>query len=186
MSTSPPGLVQKKKRTALEASLCDWYSRDAERQKQLDRIVKGNAEFSLREIDWFVTNYCARNPVVYTLPSSEKVVDVHNEYREVLRSFHKRQFDAFKRKGADPSEAALRQMNFFRWAIENGVVDYVRLNADAIKEDMIRMRKKQRTTSSSFEKKEEQQPLPTDVVDYTTSDALLAIPSFITPPPYPL
>ena len=163
-----------KKRMMLERSLQEWYAEDADRKKQLDRIVSGGAEFSLREIDWFVTNYTARNPVVYTLPSG-KVVDVNGDYKDVLKSFHKSAFDAFKRKGNDPGDAAIRQMNFFRWAMENGVVDYVAKNARIIEQDMSRMRKKQKVACSP-----KRQPQGMGVA-IKTIDAVLTIPSYAVP-----
>lgn len=162
------------KRSALEASLDEWYAEDVDRQKQLERVVKGEAEFSLREIDWFVTNYSARNPVVYTLPSG-KVVDVNGDYKDVLKSFHKVGFDAFKRKGTDPTEAPIRQMNFFRWAIENKVVDYVAEHAKTIEADMAQMRKRKRTGASP---KRQTQGMG---VAIQSMDAMLTIPSFVHP-----
>lgn len=136
--TAVPSLSETKK-AGLEASLSEWYKMDPRRAEKLESVVSGKADFSLREIDWFVTNYSVRNPVVYTLPTG-KVVDVNMDYKDALKSFHKAGFDAFKRKGTDPREAPLRQMNFFRWAIENGVVDYVTRHAKVIERDMLAMR----------------------------------------------
>ena len=167
------------KRTALEASLQEWYAEDENRTRQLERVVNGEAEFSLREIDWFVTNYSARNPVVYSLPSG-KVVDVNGDYKDVLKSFHKVGFDAFKRKGSDPSEAPLRQMNFFRWAIENGVVSYVAQHAKEIESDMAQVRKRKRTSSPSRSQSPKRQAQGMGV-SIRSMDAMLAIPSFVRP-----
>ena len=171
-----------RKRSALEASLQEWYAEDETRTKKLESVVCGEAEFSLREIDWFVTNYSARNPIVYTLPSG-KVIDVNGDYKDVLKSFHKVGFDAFKRKGTDPSEAPLRQMNFFRWAIENGVVDYVSRNARMIETDMAQMRKRKKTSSTmaatkSMSPKRQAQGMG---VAIRSMDAMLSIPSFVRP-----
>ena len=137
-------MENRRKRTALEASLDEWYTSDGSRQKTLDDIVNGRAGFSLRTIDWLVTNYAARNPVIYTLNETGAVIDVNSMYKDVLRCFHKSGFDSFKRKGANPSDAALRQRNFFRWAIQNGVVDYVVKNVKEIEKDMAAMRKRQK------------------------------------------
>jgi hypothetical protein len=167
----------RRKRSALEASLQEWYAENEDRTKQLERVVKGEAEFSLREIDWFVTNYSARNPVVYTLPSG-KVVDVNGDYKDVLKSFHKVGFDAFKRKGTDPSEAPLRQMNFFRWAIENGVVDYVAQHAKTIESDMAQMRKRKKTSAPNPSPKRQAQGMG---VAFRSIDTMLSIPSFVRP-----
>ena len=165
------------KRSALEASLQDWYAEDIDRKKQLERVVNGEAEFSLREIDWFVTNFSVRNPVVYTLPTGE-VIDVNGDYKDVLKSFHKSAFDAFKRKGSDPSEAAMRQMNFFRWAMQNGVYQYVADHADTIKKDMSQMRKKQKTAASSSSHTPRRQT-PGMGVAMGEMDFSISLPSFV-------
>lgn len=181
-----------RKRDALEASLDTWYAEDAARKEQLERVVSGNAEFSLREIDWFVTNYSARNPVVYSLPNG-KVVDVNGDYKDVLRSFHKVGFDAFKRKGSDPSEAHIRQKNFFKWAIENGVVDYVSKHAKEIQRDMSSVRKRRKISpgeeaqdaaiGSTFRKVFDQGKKASSGMGVVirSSDTVFTIPSFISP-----
>jgi len=125
-----------KHRAALEETLDRWYAEDARREELLQTIVGGQAGVSLRTIDWFVTNYAARKPVVYTVPETGRVVDVNGDYKDVLRCFHKNSFDSFKRRGSDATEAALRQRNFFKWAMENGVLEYVTRNAAEIERDM--------------------------------------------------
>jgi len=162
-------MVDRRKRSAIEASLDEWYSEDDQRSRVLEEVVSGKAGFSLRTLDFFVTNYAARKPVVYVLPETGKVVDVNSDYKDVLRCFHKCSFDSFKRKGSDPSEAALRQKNFFRWAIENGVVDYVARNARTIERDMAKSRKKQRVATT---------PSKSSEVFIKVTDAVMDIPDF--------
>lgn len=154
MATSTKGIANKRKREAIERSLDEWYSEDPDREQLLDDIVHGRAGFSLRTMDWLVTNYAARKPVVYEHPEKPgSIVDVNGMYKDVLRCFHKSGFDSFKRKGATPAEAELRQRNFFRWAMTNGVVDYVKKNARVIEEDMAEVRKRQKTPTTSPSKK---------------------------------
>lgn len=171
-----------KKRSALEASIDQWYEEDESRKQILEDVVDGRACFSLRDIDWFVTNYAARNPVIYTLPETGKVVDVNSDYKDVLRCFHKSGFDSFKRRGSDPSEAALRQKNFFRWAIENGVVDYVSKHALIIERDMSEMRKRAKTASGP---KKVSSPRRSSShcgsVTIRSREAIMNIPSFVKP-----
>jgi hypothetical protein len=141
-----------KKKEALKQYLGKWYSEDERRQAMLDDVVSGRAGVSLRTFDWFVTNYSARKSVAYERPSDGKMVVVNSDYKDLLRCFHKATFDSFKRRGKckdDESSASLRQKNFFRWAIDNGVVDYVMKNAAEIESDMVRgkKQKKKRTTT---------------------------------------
>lgn len=123
------------KKAAIDESLKQWYEADATREETLEEIVSGRSGVSLRVIDWFVTNYSARNPVIYD--RGGQVVEVNADYKEALRCFHKVAFDSFKRRG----EAELRQRNFFRWAIEKGVVEYVLEHRDEIEKDMTEMKK---------------------------------------------
>lgn len=164
--------MDSRKRTALEASLDEWYSADDTRQQALEEIVSGKAGVSLRTIDWFVTNMSARKPVVYALPGSDMVVDVNGMYKDVLRCYHKSGFDSFKRKGSDPTEAALRQRNFFRWALENGVVDYVKNHVEEIEQDMLKMRKKPPTNVKRRKSQTE------SGVAIVTANAVMEIPNF--------
>lgn len=128
----------------VKKSLDQWYSEDAKRMEIYQSVTSGKAGFSLRTIDWFVTNYAARKPIVFLLPEAGRVVNVHEDYRGELKCFHKSAFDSFKRKGPSKSteEAELRQKNFFKWAIQNGIIDYVSKNATDIERDMVAMRKR--------------------------------------------
>lgn len=131
------------KRAVLENSLCEWYEADATRQRLFDDIVSGRAGVSLRLVDWAVTNYSARKPVLYEYQG--KLVDMNSDYKDVLRCFHKMGFDSFRRRGEEnPQEATLRQKNFFRWAIANGVVDYVMSHTKELETDMISVKRGKR------------------------------------------
>jgi len=138
------GCVKKMNFGALRESIDAWYKEDSKRLETFEAVISGKAGFSLRTIDWFVTNYTARKPVVYQQPEIGKVVDVNCDYKDELRCFHKIAFDSFRRKGLakTPEEAELRQKNFFKWAITNGIVDYVAKNATEIERDMVTMRKR--------------------------------------------
>lgn len=127
-----------KKREALSQFLDKWYAEGGgERKKILEDVVSGRAGVSLRTFDWFVTNYSARKSVAYE--KDGRMVVVNSDYKDLLKCFHKAAFDSFKRRGKckdDEEAASLRQKNFFRWAIQNGVVDFVVQNASEIEEDM--------------------------------------------------
>lgn len=156
--------------STLEASIEAWYDEDSSRRDRFEQIISGNAGFSLREIDHFVTNMTVRKPVVFINPSDGKIVDVNSDYRDVLRCYHKSGFDSFKRVGG----LELKQKNFFRWALEKGVVDYVALHVREIEQDMLEVRKqpvaakRQRTSLTSFtiiqKPKELQVPIYTNIV----------------------
>jgi hypothetical protein len=136
----------------LEQTIDNWYEEDSSRKERFEQIINGQAGFSLREIDHFVTNMTVRKPVIFLNPKNGKIVDVNSDYRDLLRCYHKFGFDSFNRVGGH----YLKQKNFFRWAMENGIVDYVSQHVREIEADMAEMRrlapeaKKQRVAGTSF------------------------------------
>ena len=110
---------------------------------QMMRIIHGETRISLRIVDWFVTNYAKKNYVVYDLPSQLRF-KVHNDYKLKLKSYSKRRFDPFCRweriripfDDENELETTIGQLNFFKWSIENGILDYIENNYDAIEADM--------------------------------------------------
>jgi hypothetical protein len=106
-------------------------------------ILTGKSPVSLRLIDWFVTNYSKKFNIFYLLEDRQFMVHFH--YKRELKAYSKRLFDPFCRRerisfqvrGHAPiEETTVGQLNFFRWAIEKGVVDYITKNAAAIEKDM--------------------------------------------------
>ena len=106
-------------------------------------IVNGESRISLRIIDWFVTNYAKLNFVVYELPDKKRF-KVHNEYKLKLRAYNKKNYDPFCRREriyipfdeTTEMETTIGQLNFFKWSIENKVIDYIEAHFTAIEADM--------------------------------------------------
>jgi hypothetical protein len=106
----------------------------------LDRIrsiLAGESKISLRLIDWLVTNYAKKHNVSYMF--SNRHVIVYLAYKSHLKAYSKKMFDPFCRwkriqfKGLDTT---VGQLNFFEWAIQDGVLDYLETNYDDIHADM--------------------------------------------------
>jgi len=107
-------------------------------------ILKGEGDLSLRLIDWFVTNYAKKHHVSYVLNSQEFIVYLN--YKSQLKAFSKKLFDPFCRRerilfqcgNLEPFETTVGQLNFFRWAFEKDVLNYIRQNlADIVKEEKL-------------------------------------------------
>ena len=106
-------------------------------------IYYGRSNISLRVIDWFVTNYSKKNKTVYTINNNNFIV--YLDYKSQLRAFTKKQFDPFCRRErmnfffTDNKfiKTTIGQLNFFKWAFENGVIEYINNNLSLIEEDMI-------------------------------------------------
>jgi hypothetical protein len=92
---------------------------------------------SLRLIDWFVTNYSKKNGISFSVNNA--AFFVHSEYKSQLKSFSKKYFDIFKRGTRidfHGVETALCQLNFIRWAIRSGIIDYCADHLAEIDSDM--------------------------------------------------
>ena len=106
-------------------------------------ILTGTSPISLRLIDWFVTNYSKKFNVSYLFEDRQFMVHFH--YKRELKAYSKRLFDPFCRRerisfqirGQAPiEETTVGQLNFFRWAIEKGVIDYILTHITDIERDM--------------------------------------------------
>jgi hypothetical protein len=106
-------------------------------------FLNGSAPVSLRVVEWFVTNYSKKFNVAYVL--DERQFIVHFQYKRELKAYSKKLFDPFCRRerisfivsGAPAiEETTVGQLNFFRWAIEKGVLEYIMVHAADIEVDM--------------------------------------------------
>ena len=107
-------------------------------------IINGVSPLSLRLIDWFVTNYAKEYFTRYTHRGRRYAV--WEEYRLRLRSYKKKRFDPFCRwervdmpfEDGTYIETTIGQLNFFKWALENRVLDHIESNRNHIEADMSR------------------------------------------------
>jgi len=109
-------------------------------------IITGESNISLRIVDWFATNYAKKNFTLYTLSSEmgQKRFKVYVDYKLKLKAYSKNRFDPFCRwerisipyKGDKWIETTIGQLNFFKWTIENKVLDYIEEHYTEIEQDM--------------------------------------------------
>ena len=102
---------------------------------------------SLRIIDWFVTNYAKKHFIVYDQQigtMGDYRFKVYNEYKLKLKSNSKVFFDPFCRweritipfDDEKNIETTIGQLNFFKWAIENRILEYIDEHYQEIECDM--------------------------------------------------
>ena len=114
------------------------------------------SSISLRIIDWFVTNYAKKHYTVYEISGNAYMsrFKVYNDYKLKLKAYSKRRFDPFCRweriqipyhlgeeEGEDREnsgflETTIGQLNFFKWAIEHRILEYIQSNYAEIEQDM--------------------------------------------------
>jgi len=124
-------------------NLLEFYKTDNNMDRML-RIINGDSRISLRIIDWFATNYAKKYYTVYQIDGSDRRFKVYNDYKLKLKAYSKRRFDPFCRwdritvpyKENTHIQTTIGQLNFFKWAIENSVIDYIEQNYGNIEKDM--------------------------------------------------
>ena len=122
-----------------------YYNENKNLNKMLN-IINGESKISLRIIDWFATNYAKKNYIVYNIiknNSKEERFKVYDDYKLKLKAYSKKRFDPFCRweriiipYNNIHIQTTIGQLNFFKWALENKVIDYIEKNYDKIEKDM--------------------------------------------------
>ena len=129
------------KQELIISSLQKFYSNRADTNEILE-LLQGTSRISLRLIDWFVTNYARQYNISYILNSQEFMV--YTNYKSQLKAYSKKLFDPFCRRerimfqlpGHESFLTTVGKLNFFRWAIEKGIIDYIKLNLAKIEKEM--------------------------------------------------
>ena len=147
----------------LLTSLTNYYNRNPKSREILYDIIQGKSKLSLRILDWFATHYAKNADILYWIDDSkneiiEKYPDANYDlnlrkfhlylkYRAELQSYTKMFFDPFRRHEritfileSEPNlkiiETTIGQLNFFRWTIQNHVLEYIETHLDEIEDHM--------------------------------------------------
>ena len=104
-----------------------------------------------------MTNYSKRHNTVYILDGQEFLVYVN--YKSQLKAYSKKLFDPFCRRerilfqvpGEEAFLTTVGKLNFFRWAIEKGVLTHLSIHAPTIEADMNKAMKEQLKARNSTE-----------------------------------
>ena len=107
-------------------------------------IINGTSKISLRIVDWFVTNYSKKTYCVIENNDTNERFKVYNDYKLKLKAYSKKKFDPFCRwdrinipyNDTMCVQTTLGQLNFFKWTIENKILEYIENNYNTIENDM--------------------------------------------------
>ena len=142
------------KQELIISSLQRFYGARTDINEIVD-LLKGTSEISLRLIDWFVTNYSKANSTSYILNGQEFVV--YMNYKNQLKAYSKKLFDPFCRRerisfqipGYEAFLTTVGKLNFFRWALEKGILDYIKGHQPEIEKEMNQAMREQTKARSS-------------------------------------
>ncbi len=162
-------------------SLRNFYKQSVNKQRLL-KILSTDNNISLRSIDWFITNYSKKHNIYYLIykksngessfdkedDSFRSNINVFHSYKSQLKAYSKKQFDPFCRRDrilfkidTDTSvETTVGQLNFFKWAFTNLIIEYIEKHKDMIEEDMntcLKIQKKQYSDKKTNSRKKRQE-----------------------------
>jgi hypothetical protein len=137
-------------------NLLKFYAQDDNMDYML-RIINGESKISLRIIDWFATNYAKKYYTLYSIHNTGRRFKVYVDYKLKLKAYSKKRFDPFCRwdritipyKNGTFIQTTIGQLNFFKWAIENDIVQYIEQHYDTIEDDMNARNSTSKRSSSS-------------------------------------
>jgi len=164
-STNPDTQTRRRKihckQELIVMSLQGFYSARKDLAEVME-LLQGTSIISLRLIDWFVTNYAKRHNIGYMLNGQEFMV--YMSYKSQLKAYSKKLFDPFCRRerimfslpGVEAFVTTVGKLNFFRWAIEKNIIEYLKVNRETVETEMnshmkqlSRSRSTRNTTTSS-------------------------------------
>jgi hypothetical protein len=167
-------VIQKKRKIECKpemviSSLQKFYTSHPEIDKVI-AYLNGEAPLSLRIIDWFVTKYSRKNFIRYPLNGQEFLV--YLSYKGQLKAYSKQYFDPncrrerimFKIPDYDQFMTTIGKLNFFRWALESNILQYIEQHEDEIRKgynvylkDLIQTQKNNKVTVKEQLKEQKEQ-----------------------------
>ncbi len=162
------------KQELIVSSLQRFYN-ERDDLEDILQILQGTSSISLRLIDWFVTNYAKQHSTSYVLNGQEFLV--YMNYKSQLKAYSKKLFDPFCRRerilfqvGNHPAFlTTVGKLNFFRWALEKGVLNYIQANVAEIEKGMNQFMKE-----IQKEKKESTNSTQSSITSQSTQSSLLS------------
>lgn len=145
------------------SSLQRFYAHHPEITKVLT-YLNGEAPLSLRIIDWFVTKYSRKHFIRYPLNGQEFLV--YLSYKGQLKAYSKQYFDPNCRRerimftipNHEQFMTTIGKLNFFRWALESKILDYMEAHEEEIRtgynsylKETIALQKRNKSDSSTEE-----------------------------------
>lgn len=138
------------KATLLTEKLMRFYTTELFRLV-IDITEHRTGRISLRLLDWLVTSYAKRHNSSFLIGDARVVI--FSEYKAMLKSYSKCNFDPFCRRarifvdverracvcgpaGGSVMQTTNGQLNFFKWAVSRGIVLYAGRHMDAIEADL--------------------------------------------------
>lgn len=127
-------------KSAILLTSIDTFYNNSENRATLLEILNKTGGISLRNLEWFITNYSKKNNLSYETTDG-KIFSVHCAYKSSLDGYSKKLFDPFCRSSkisytvpgtSNEIHTTVAQLNFIRWCIKNNIIGYIRDHKNAL------------------------------------------------------
>jgi hypothetical protein len=135
------------KHRELFKSLDDFFTEEHLRDIMIP-IQTQQRPVRLRTLEYLITAYArpdVHNVEYLRTPEDNFPWKLYRNYQDLLEYNNKRTFDPFRRgqkfpfrKGSTEVVTTVAQLNFFRWAIQNKVIDWALMHAQEINTEMLK------------------------------------------------
>ena len=118
----------------------DGFYKESKNKDVLKQILNKSGGISLRNLEWFITNYSKKNNLTYKT-NDGKIFSVHCAYKSSLDGYSKKLFDPLCRTDknnytipgtSDEIHTTVAQLNFIRWCIKNNIIEYIKINKNKL------------------------------------------------------
>ena len=142
--------------------IIDWFVTNYSKKNNIEYVLKIKNTSPKRSATLKKNSHSLKNSKkdLSKYTSSHKQINVFLSYKSQLRAYSKRQFDPFCRRNrinfyfneTEFITTTVGQLNFFRWALQNNVIDYIMTNYKEIEFDMNENTKKSKLEKLSLQK----------------------------------
>ena len=130
--------------------------------KKMVDIINADSIISLRVLEWVVTK--SNKKAVNIKIGNNEYFSINIMYKAQLKSYKKKNFDPFRRDRKfyynydleDDNKKVLTtlgQLNFFKWAVSNNIINYVEKHYEDINRSMINYNKEEKVKKTEKKKK---------------------------------
>ena len=130
--------------TKISLRIIDWFVTNYSKKNLIEYVVNNKIKSPKRSTLKKTSNNKISKKDLGRYTSANRQFNVFLSYRSQLRAYSKKQFDPFCRRNRidfyfnddDFITTTVGQLNFFRWALDNNVIEYILKNYEEIEKDM--------------------------------------------------
>ena len=147
-----------------------------ELREKMVKIINSESLISLRVLEWVVTK--SSKKAINIKLSDNEYYSINIMYKAQLKSYKKKNFDFFRRdkkfryiydkENNKKVITTLGQLNFFRWALSNKIIEYVEKHYDEINNAMIKYNKEEKIKKIEKKKKKKKLEIKKNIIEKST------------------